>query len=75
MGFEIDRQFGQHIRKLRIERKWTQEELVAKMQLNGLEMTRSGFSKIESGMRHIYLEDLLVLQKVFNISFDELMKF
>ena len=75
MGFETDRRFGQHIRELRVGRKWTQEQMVAKMQLNGHEMTRSWLAKIESGTRHIYLDDLLVLKKVLDVTFEELMTF
>ena len=75
MGYETDRRFGQHIRELRIARKLTQEQMVAKIQLAGYEMSRSGFAKIESGTRHIYLDDLMILQKVLNVSFEELMDF
>lgn len=75
MGYETDRRFGQHIRDLRLKRGWTQEQMVAKIQLNGHEMSRSGLAKIESGTRHIYLHDLFVLQKVLDITFDELMDF
>ena len=75
MGFELDRKFGQHLRALRMERKWTQEQLCAKLQLIGCDMTRGAYAKIESGTRHIYLEDLKALQKVLNISFDDLMQF
>ena len=75
MGFETDRKFGQHLRKLRVERKWTQEQMVAKLQLNGYDITRGALAKIESGTRHIYIDDLLALQKALQISFDELMAF
>ena len=75
MGFETDHRFGQHIRDLRLARQWTQEQMVAKIQLAGYEMSRSGLAKIESGTRHIYLDDLLILQKVLNVSFEELMTF
>ena len=75
MNCELDRQFGQHIRKLRVERNWTQEQMAAKLQLNGYDITRGALAKIESGTRHIYLDDLLALQKVLNVSFDELMAF
>ena len=75
MGFETDRLFGQHIRELRKKRQWTQEQLAAKLQLIGCDITRVALAKIESGTRHIYLNDILALQKVFQISFDELMSF
>ena len=75
MGFETDRQFGQHLRALRMERKWTQEQMTAKLQLIGYDTTRGALAKMESGTRHIYLDDLLALQKVLHISFDDLLLF
>ena len=75
MGFEKDRQFGQHLRRLRMDRKWTQEQMCTKLQLAGYDMTRGAYAKIESGTRHIYLDDLLALQRVLQVSFDELMQF
>ncbi len=75
MGFETDRQFGQHLRALRMERKWTQEQMTAKLQLIGYDTTRGSLAKMESGTRHIYLDDLLALQKVLHISFDDLLLF
>ena len=74
-AFDTDHKFGQHIRRLRMERNWTQEQMVAKLQLIGYDITRGALAKIESGTRHTYLDDLLALQKVLNISFDELMAF
>ncbi len=75
MDFETDRQFGQHLRALRMERKWTQEEMTTKLQLIGYDTTRGALAKMESGTRHIYLDDLLALQKVLHISFDDLLLF
>ena len=75
MGFETDRQFGQHLRALRMERNWTQEQMTAKLQLLGYDTTRGALAKMESGTRHIYLDDLLALQKVLHISFDDLLLF
>ncbi|MBR2895888.1 MAG: helix-turn-helix transcriptional regulator [Oscillospiraceae bacterium] len=75
MDFQRDRRFGQRIRELRKARGWTQEQAVAKLQLIGYDISRGGLAKIESGTRHVYLDDVIALKEVFQISFDELMQF
>jgi len=73
MDFIIDRRFGEHIHMLRKREGLSQEQLVAKLQLAGHDMSRSTLAKIESGMRHVYLEDLNALKQVLGVSFDELL--
>ncbi len=75
IAYELDRDFGQHLRALRMGRKWTQGQMTAKLQLIGYDTTRGALAKMESGTRHIYLDDLLALKQVLNISFDELLLF
>lgn len=58
---------------LRNQAGWSQEQLAARLQLAGHDMSRSTLAKIESGIRHVYLEDLFAFQRVFGISFDELL--
>ena len=73
MDFMIDHRFGEHIRILRNQKGLSQEQLAAKLQLAGHDMSRSTLAKIESGMRHVYLEDLNALKQVLGVSFDELL--
>lgn len=73
MDFIIDRRFGERVRALRNQVGWSQEQLVAQLQLLGHDMSRSTLAKIESGMRHVYLEDLNALKQVFGVSFDDLL--
>jgi transcriptional regulator with XRE-family HTH domain len=51
----------------------TQEELSAKLQLRGCDMTRSALAKIEVGQRHIYAEEIKLIKEILNISFGELL--
>jgi len=75
MGYQTDLRFGLHLQKLRNQRNLSQERFVAQLQLNGYDMSRSALAKIESGLRHVYLDDLIAFQKVLNVSFDELLSF
>ena len=75
MGYQTDLRFGLHLQELRNQKKLSQEKFVAQLQLNGHDMSRSALAKIESGMRHVYLDDLLAFQKVLDVSFDELFSF
>lgn len=73
MGHILESRFGEHVHMLREQAGWSQEQLAARLQLAGHDMSRSTLAKIESGIRHVYLEDLFAFQRVFGISFDELL--
>ena len=51
----------------------TQDQLAAQLQVHGIDITRSALAKIEVGQRHIYLDELLALQKILEIPFSELL--
>lgn len=73
MDYLIDRQFGEQIRALRMKAGLSQEQLAAKLQLTGRDMSRSALAKIEAGLRHVYLEDIYALKQALDVSFDELL--
>ena len=62
-----DIQIGSMIRKLRIERHMTQEQVVTKLQLENLDITRSIYSQIEGGRYSIRISILAGLVKVFRV--------
>ncbi len=64
---------GQKIRFFRKRAGFTQDELAAKLQVNGCDLTRSALAKIEVGQRHIYIDELKHFKTVFNISYEELL--
>lgn len=72
MNAAYEKALGQNIRKLRMERKLSQEQLSARMQVNGCDITRSALAKIEVGQRHIYPDELKCLRDIFAVSYDEL---
>ncbi len=72
MNTDYDKRFGRNIKRLREERKMTQEQLSAKLQINGCDITRSAIAKIEVGQRHIYPDEIKLIKEILNTSFDEL---
>lgn len=72
MNTQYEKQLGQNIRKLRMERKLSQEQLSAQMQVRGCDITRSAIAKIEVGQRHIYPDELKLIKEILAVSFEEL---
>lgn len=68
LGNEI---LGENIRRIRISCGLTQEQTVAKLQVLGSPLSRSTYSIIEMGRGNIFVNDLVGLQKVFNVSYEE----
>jgi len=58
---------GRNIRKFRLENQMTQEQTVAKMQLLGLEISRSAYSQLECGTYNIKVSELLALCEIFHV--------
>ena len=73
MDSVYEKEVGKRIRKFREERKLTQEELSARMQVEGCDITRSALAKIEVGQRHIYLDELKLLVKLLNVEYTDLL--
>ena len=65
-----DIQIGSTIRKLRKEAGLTQEQVVAKLQLKGLETSRSSYSQIECGTYNIRISELVTLAELFKVDFN-----
>ena len=73
MDYQADKQFGANLRNIRDEHGLTQGQLAAMLQVRGIDITRSALAKIEVGQRHIYLDELVMLQKILNVPYDELL--
>lgn len=72
MDREFDRRVGRNIRALRMALEWSQEQLAAKLQVDGCDMTRSTLAKIEAGQRHIYTDEIFFLRKVLGCKYEDL---
>ena len=72
MKAKIEKIIGQNIRSLRESQCMTQEMLAAKLQLEGCDITRSAVAKIEVGQRHLYPDEIILIKKILNVSYDEI---
>jgi transcriptional regulator with XRE-family HTH domain len=63
---------GQNVAKFRYQRNWTQEELVAKLQLLGCYMTRDILANIETQRRIVTDIQIRFFAEAFGISLVEL---
>ncbi len=74
MNYEVEKRIGQNIRILREKAKLTQDELSAKLQVNGCNITRSAVAKIEVGQRHLYPDEIILIKKILGVSYDDIFK-
>ena len=65
---------GNNIRTLRISRQIGQTELVRKIQLLDVNITREALVKIERGVQHIQVQQLRAIKEVLQTTYDELLK-
>lgn len=72
MNIEIEKRIGKNIRILREKAGLTQDNLAAKLQIDGCDITRSAIAKIEVGQRHLYPDEVILIKKVLNVSFEEI---
>lgn len=63
---------GPTIRKLRNRKGWTQEELAAKLQVEGWDCTRSWLARIEARQVQVKEYELLYFQKLFGVELEAL---
>ena len=73
MNISIEKQIGKNIRRLRKRRGLTQEIMAARLQIAGCDITRSAVAKIESGQRHLYADELILIKNILNTTYDELL--
>ena len=64
---------GKNIREARQKAEIGQTELVSKLQLLDIKMTRETLVKIERGVQHIQLEHLKGIKQVLGVSYEELL--
>ena len=56
-----------------MQQKLSQEQLAAKVQFLGCDLTRSALAKIECGQRSIYPDELKALHLALNAPYDTLL--
>ena len=61
---------GDNIRALRMKSGYTQEQVIAKMQLQGIDISRSIYSQIECGTYNIKISELVMLAQLFKVDYN-----
>lgn len=74
MNNSVEKSIGKNIRHLREKANLTQEQLAAKLQVSGCDITRSALAKIEVGQRHIYVDEIILVKNILNVSFEQLLR-
>lgn len=72
MNKKIETAVGNNIRLLREKKKLTQEQVAARLQIGGCDITRSAVAKIEVGQRHLYPDEIILLKRILNVEYDEI---
>lgn len=65
---------GKNIQRIRKNAGLTQDEVLAKLQLMELDISKSTYAKIETNRQNIKVSELVALKIIFNVSFDEFFK-
>ena len=73
MDYAYDLVVGQQIRSVRESLGLTQEQLSARPQTHGCDITRSALAKIEAGQRHIYAIELRTLREILDVPYETLL--
>ena len=66
-----DLQIGSNIRSMRKANKLTQEQVVAKLQLLNIDISRSAYAQIECGTYNIRISELAALKQIFNVDYND----
>ena len=70
-----DMDIGHQIATLRKAAGYTQEQTVAKLQLMGLDISKSTYAKIETNRMNIRISELVALKEIFRVEFNDFFRF
>lgn len=74
MNPEIEKLVGSNIRKLREAANLTQEQVAAKLQVQGCDINRGAVAKIEVGQRHLYPDEIILLRQILGTSYEDIFR-
>lgn len=74
MNTAVEKRIGENIKNLRLSANLTQEQLAAKLQVNGCDITRSGVAKIEVGQRHLYPDEIILIAKILKVTYNQILE-
>ena len=67
-----DYYIGANLRRLRKQAGLTQEQAAARLQVEGIDMTRDFYAHIETGDYNIRVSELAALRKIYRCSYDDI---
>ena len=65
-----DLDIGHNISALRRAAKLTQDQTVARLQVMGIEISKSTYAKIETNRMNIKVSELVALSRIFGVDFN-----
>jgi len=66
-----DLDIGRSIGALRHAAGLTQDQTVAKLQIMGIEISKSSYAKIETNRMNIKVSELVALKHIFNVDYND----
>ena len=66
-----DRNMGNNLKRMRLERRISQEKLCAELQRRGCDIGRTTYEKYETGELNIRISVLITLKKISSCSYDD----
>jgi len=66
-----DYNIGKNIRNMRTQKGMTQEQVAAKLQIQGINMSRDFYAHIECGTYNIRISELIALKQIFGCEFND----
>lgn len=70
-GIKASNVIGSNIGRFRANNKLTQDELAAKMQNAGCDISRGTLAKLEAGIRHISVEELETIRIILKMEYGD----
>lgn len=65
---------GKNIKRLRLQKNMKNKDMIAQLQLRGLEIYTSTYSKVEAGANNPSVDLLIALADIFECDFNEFFK-
>lgn len=66
-----DMNIGGNIQKIRYSRKLTQDQVIAKMNLMGIQISKSTYAKLETNRMNIKVSELVTMKEIFECEFND----
>ena len=66
-----DMNIGGNIQKIRYSRKLTQDQVIAKMNLMGIQISKSTYAKLETNRMNIKVSELVSMKEIFECEFND----